>query len=388
MYRSASLGDRNLVHPAIPVGGHTVTDLPLPDGRPGRAAAFLFAPTAEAGALPSPSKLTLLVVRERGALDARLLGMSLALGALGVVLLVAMPLVVVRVVRQSLSALIALGRDVDAIDLVSLDRRLPTAGLHVEFVPIAERINQLLDRIQDGVLRERRFSDEVAHQLRTPIAELRALADVSLAGLGAEASRHRQVLEDAREIAIQMERLATGLLAIARGESDRRMGTSPVDLRAIAARATVDVARRSGDRGIRIASPRDQDGPPITVVVDQSMVESVLASLVENAVAYTPRGGEIEISTEVAGAVARLTVTNTDSTLDDEDLPRIFERFWRKEQSRSGGEHSGLGLAVALAMTRAMGGELAADRPAPGLFRMTLSIPTLADVRSEQPAEG
>ena len=234
-------------------------------------------------------------------------------------------------------------------------------------------------------MRERRFSDDVAHQLRTPIAELRALADVSLAGLEEDDMPCRQAFEEAREIAIQMERLATGLLAIARGESDRQLATRPVDLNAIAARAAADLVRRTDGRRIKIASPREQSGPSATVLADQAMIESVLASLVDNAVDYTPAGGEIEIATEMDGSVARLTVTNSDTTLGDEDLPRLFERFWRKDEARDGGEHSGLGLAVALAMARAMGSGLSAERPEPGLIRMTVSIPRLSGAKQPMP---
>ena len=101
----------------------------------------------------------------------------------------------------------------------------------------------------------------------------------------------------------------------------------------------------------------------------------MVASLLENALTYTPAGGEIAVTANADGRFARLTVTNDDATLTDDDLPRLFERFWRKDQARGDGQHSGLGLAIALAMARAMGGSLAADRPARGRLRLTLALP-------------
>jgi signal transduction histidine kinase len=372
LYRSASLGGGDLALPPVPASGRAVVDAPLPDGRPGRAVAFPFAPTPEPGLEPGSIQLTLMVVRERGTLDARLLGTSLALVALGLVLLLVMPLVVARVVRRGLSTLLSLGRDVDAIDLKALDRRLPTAGLPTELAPLAKRMNQLLDRVQEGVLRERRFSDDVAHQLRTPIAELRTLAEVSLSGLDPRDAPYRRPFEDAREIAIQMERLAAGLLAIARGPSDHSPVNSSVDLAALARRAGDDLARRVAGRDINLS--RQDDRQQIDALAEQGMMESVVASLVDNAVAYTPAGGEIAIATHTDGSIARLTLTNTDRTLSNGDLARLFERFWRKDHAWHDGEHSGLGLAVARAMTEAMGGRLNADRPRPDLIRFTVSV--------------
>jgi two-component system sensor histidine kinase QseC len=344
-----------------------------------------FAPTLEPG-VPDPGlDLTLVVARERETLDARLRGVSLALGAVGLALLLLMPLVVAGGVRKGLSRLIALGRDVDAVDVGSLDRRLPVRDLPIELVPFAERINGLLDRLQQGVTRERRFSDDIAHQLRTPIAELRALSDVALGGLDGAGAKHRQSFEDARSIAIQMERLAVALLAIARGESAPSATPATFDLRASVGRFGPRLAQRASERGLTL-SLNAAEGAPLPIQADPALVESVLSGLFDNALAYTSPGGQIVIAASDDDESARLTVTNDDTTLTDEDLPHVFERFWRKNPARRDGEHSGLGLAVAQTMARAMGGGLSADRPSPDRFRMTLSLPSTPVSRASTPA--
>ena len=107
------------------------------------------------------------------------------------------------------------------------------------------------------------------------------------------------------------------------------------------------------------------------------IIESVVASLVDNAVAYTPPGGEIEIASEVQSSVALLTVANSDTSLTPDDLRKVFDRFWRKDPARRNGEHSGLGLSVSLALMHAIGGDLTAERPRPGVVRLTVSVPRL-----------
>ena len=375
LYRSASLGARDLARPSVAPGHAGIFDSPLPDGRRGRYELLAFAPTLEPG-VPDPGlDLTLVVARERETLDARLRGVSLALGAVGLALLLLMPLAVAGGVRKGLSRLIALGRDVDAVDVGSLDRRLPVRDLPIELAPFADRINDLLDRLQEGVTRERRFSDDVAHQLRTPIAELRALSDVALAGLDGAGAKHRQSFEDSRSIAIQMERLAVGLLAIARGESAPPSTPATVDLRAGVGRFGAQLAKRASERGLTL-SLTAADGDPLSVHADPALLESILSGLFDNALEYTSPGGQIVVSASAGDASARLTVTNDDTTLMDEDLPHLFERFWRKNPARRDGAHSGLGLAVAQTMARAMGGGLSADRPGPDRVRFTLSLPS------------
>jgi signal transduction histidine kinase len=385
LYRSASLATRDLTRPSVARGHAGIFDAPLPDGRRGRYEMLAFAPTLEPG-VPDPGlDLTLVIARERETLDARLRRVSRALGAVGLALLLLMPLAVAGGVRRGLSRLIALGRDVDAVDVGSLDRRLPVRDLPIELVPFAERINGLLDRLQQAVTRERRFSDDVAHQLRTPIAELRALSDVALAGLDGAGAKHRQSFEDARSIAIQMERLAVGLLAIARGESAPPATPTTFDLRASVGRFGPQLAKRASERGLSV-SLNAAEGDALRIQADPALVESVLSGLFDNALEYTPPGGQIVVSASDDDESARLTVTNDDTTLTEEDLPHVFERFWRKNPARQDGAHSGLGLAVAQTMARAMGGGLRADRPSRDRFRVTLSLPSTPVSRASTPA--
>ena len=246
LYRSASLGAHDLPRSELRNDAPLTDDADLPDGRPGRRVSFVFSPTPEPGITAPAMTLSLTLIREREALHARLRDVSLALGGLGLMLLLLMPVVVARGARTGLSRLLALVRDVDAIDVASLDRRLPTADLPVELIPVATRMNHLLDRLQQGLIRERRFSDDVAHQLRTPIAELRALADVALAGAARDDAPYRQVFEDVRTIAVQMERLAVGLLTIARSGGATKIDATVVDAALLSARPLFGARRTRG----------------------------------------------------------------------------------------------------------------------------------------------
>jgi two-component system sensor histidine kinase QseC len=111
----------------------------------------------------------------------------------------------------------------------------------------------------------------------------------------------------------------------------------------------------------------------LEVEADPALLGSILGNLLENAVDYAAQGGTVEVKIERDAEWIRLSVANTTADLEAEDIPRLFERFWRKEAARSGGQHVGLGLALARTFAEAMDGILTAEMPRPAWLVFTLS---------------
>ncbi len=336
-------------------------DLLLPDGRPGRAIIMQFVPMpAEEDQVPHPNPpvVTLVVARDRGALDRTLAGIGAGLLLVGALMLVATALIVTTAVRRGLAPLDAVGQQAATIDASSLQTRFVTDAIPAELRPITERLNDLLARLDEAFQRERRVTADIAHELRTPIAELRALAEVGVKW------PEEAAYQDALQIAQRMETLVTGLLALARHDA----GHQPVARETVMLRPLVDevwlpLAERARSRQLAVAI--EVTGQWQT---DPTLLRLIVGNLLANAVEYASERGQIRVT----GNESRLEISNTTDQLTREDLPHLFERFWRKDTARTHDGHSGLGLTLARAATAALGLELSAEMPDAATLRLSL----------------
>ena len=351
--RSPSLQGNELARPPTPVTDRPrYWNLTLPNGRPGRAVHFTFRPKS-AGEPPAavPAMAELVVAVDREDLDETLWGLLAAVAGCGALLFAAVFWVVPRVLRRGLAPLERLGEQAAGIDAGSLAARFPADRMPAELRPICERLNDLLARLEASFERERRFSADLAHELRTPLAELRSLAECALKWPEA---RDPGADRDTLAIALQMEALVTRLLTLARGERGQLAAQcTPVELAPLTAAVWQPFALRAAERALTV----EISVAPGRVPADPVLLRSILANLFDNAVDYSPPGGTISVTTGAAGG---LRVANPAAGLGADDLPRLFDRFWRKEAARSGGEHAGLGLNLARTFAAAMDWQLAA----------------------------
>ena len=349
--RSPSLQESFLPRP--PVGATEKAaywNLALPNGRPGRAIVFLFKPKSADSRPETATMLAELVVAvDREDFDETLGGLFAAVAGCGGLLLAAVFFVVPRVLRRGLLPLEQLGELATRIDAGSLAVRFPAVDLPAELRPIAVRLNDLLARLETSFERERRFSADLAHELRTPLAELRSLAECALKWPEA---RDPGADRDTLAIALQMEALVTRLLTLARGERGQLLAQcEPVSLPLFVAQVWRPFAARAEVRGLRVEMAVVASEPS----ADPVLLRSLLANLFDNAVDYTPPGGQIIITGSPEG---KIQVANTATDLTAEDVTKLFDRFWRKESARTGGEHAGLGLNLARTFAAAMGWQL------------------------------
>jgi len=363
LYRSPALeGD-------LPKDAGTLTspkfwNVILPDGLKGRAVGVRFIPKDDEdmprrpGTPLAAQEVVLVACFHRDELDQRLRYLGMVLLLVGAGIAVAAVVAVGLIVRRGLRPLSALAARTAAIDASSLQLRLPTKELSAELLPIANRLNDLLARLEGSFTRERRFSADVAHELRTPIAELRALAEIGLKWPEDRQSTH-SALQDALAIALQMESISTGLMALARCEGNLLVVSRE--------RVAVHALIRDVLRSLRIKAHEKQlevavDLPePACWFTDRTALRSIISNLVTNAIDYSPPQSLIRVRLGKNGDVQELAISNPNLHVTSEDVPFLFDRFWRKDPARSSQLHSGLGLAVAKAYAQSLGMKLRAE---------------------------
>jgi two-component system sensor histidine kinase QseC len=357
------LPDRPLTRPRV-------WDLALPGGRPGRALALKFTPEQDGRPDPIPKvELSLVVASDSEPLEEALREL-LSIGVVaGVLLAGATVWLVSRVLHRGLQPLNRLGEQAASIDADTLTTRFSTGSLPMELLPIAGRLNELLARLEISFERERRFSADVAHELRTPLAELRSMAECALKWPETrDPATDREVLA----IAAQMQAMVASLLALVRGEQ-QQLGAQlrAVDLAALAEEAWRPLAARAAERQLKVS----WDLAPASAQGDAALLRSILGNLFENAVDYAPVGGEVGIRIAGGAAGAQLRIRNSADGLAADDVAKMFDRFWRKEEARSGGKHFGLGLSLARMFAQAMGWTLTAALDEQRRLEFTLTGP-------------
>jgi two-component system sensor histidine kinase QseC len=376
--RSPSLGGRDLPRSASPSRRFQFAGLTLPDGRRGRRVEITFRPLVEpddertagppAGA---GSAATLVVATGSEALDAFLASLhrTLALFILGLLLGSA---VLVRIVTAfALRPLDGLARRLEAIDAGSLREPVVIAGAPSVLVPTIEHLNGLLARLAGSFERERMFSANLAHELRTPLAELRAVTDVALKWPDDPASL-LGALGEARSAGLQMEKIVVNLLALARYDGGlHTLHRSRVPLRETVESCWRAAAAEAEGRGLTAML---EIPAGLTLVTDREKLELILSNLFANAVAYGSPGGRITCAATASDGRFTLRVANPTTELEPGELPRVFDRFWRRDAARSDGRHVGLGLSLVAALCELLGFSKEA-RLHDGVFEIAVSGP-------------
>jgi len=202
--------------------------------------------------------------------------------------------------------------------------------------------------IKEAVEAEQRFFANAAHDLRTPLAVMQSEAEVALRSRELDPKEARSVIQSSLEELRRMSGMVEQILDLAKTRSPRASGTRSLprlDLGALAAETLQRLARRAEERGIRMT--HDASGP-VLIAGDAPALERALYNVIENAIAYTPRGGCVTVRVRRDGGDAVLDVADTGIGIAPEDLPHITEPFFRGDKARSvhsGG--AGLGLTIA-----------------------------------------
>ena len=366
--KSPSLGESELLRPSNATNDLRFWNLTLPDGRYGRALAINLA--LDEGSVASGYT----VAFARDTIRLRSVLRTVAGGLIGGgVILLAIATALARITaRAGLRPVAVLADEVTHIDATSLATRLSAGKAPPELQPIVEQLNSLLQRLHDAFDRERRFSANVAHELLTPVAELRALAENAV-HWREDCEATGQFAEDVLDSARQMERQVNTLLALARSErGELKFQRESIDISALIEELRVQVTPRLQAKRLQL----DWTVPmSIVALTDGAACRAILQNLFDNAVEYTPAGGGIACCLQRSGSVVACTLTNTNPGLKPDDLPHLFEPFWRADVARTRREHSGLGLALAKSLAAALHCSLHVTLSRSDEVQFTLSMP-------------
>jgi two-component system sensor histidine kinase QseC len=274
-------------------------------------------------------------------------------------------------VRRGLRPLVRLGDEVGAIDARSLSSRLPTEGQAREIVPLSAKLNELLARLEDSFERERRMTSNLAHELRTPIAEIRAATDVALKWPD-DPVLQKDAIATAHGVAVRMGGAVDALLRLARaGARAAEPDWQDVDLSGVIDAALAARGPAASAAGLDVVA---EALAPLRARTDAGLFALIAGNLVDNAVSHTPRGGRIESRLENGGAAAVWTLRNAPVDMSREDLGRVGEPLWTQASARSTREHAGLGLPLARAVADLLG--IALEFGLDGRqFRATVRVP-------------
>ena len=223
---------------------------------------------------------------------------------------------------------------------------MPNTGDEIKL--LAETINGMLKRIEDGVRHIRQFTANASHELRTPVAIIRASAEVALLRVPPSERAYKEALHRILREAERDSALIENMLQLARADSGAdRPAREPVDLAQSVAKACSQVSPLAESKNLQVSVRANSEH--CWIYAGEDHLRRLWLILLENAVKYTPCGGKISVAIDsAANDQPRCTVSDTGIGIPSEHIPRIFERFYRGDKARShvdGG--TGLGLAIA-----------------------------------------
>ncbi len=243
------------------------------------------------------------------------------------------------------------------IEAGELSRRVPSTGSGDEISQLADTLNRMLGKLEEAFQRERRFTSDASHELRTPVAVIRAYAEELLLRPDLPPG-DRKSLETILQESVRMQKMIGQMLLLARAQEGRQ----PLEPeRMNLAESIVGVKDALSDALAEKQIEFHYDRPAEAwILADQSQMTRLLLNLTENAVKYGRTGGRVDVRLEALSGRWRLTVRDDDVGISEKDLPHIFERFYRadKVRDRSG---TGLGLAIVQWIVQAHGGVVSVE---------------------------
>lgn len=248
--------------------------------------------------------------------------------------------------RRALAPVDQIASAARAITARQLGRRLEVPATGDELQRLSETLNDMLARLETAFAETARFTADASHELRTPVSLIRTTAEVALRR-PRSAEEYREALNGILRESERTSGLVQDLLTLTRADAGADDWTpGRVDLRALIGGLREKVAAMCESRGLTLCL--DVPGQPVSVEGEQAALGRLIVILVDNAAKYTPAPGDVRVTLRETGDGAEIEVADTGIGIGAEDLPRVFDRFYRADRARSrdsGG--AGLGLSIA-----------------------------------------
>ena len=295
--------------------------------------------------------------------------------ALSVVLLAGVAVTSVSFAHRALRPVDEIVAQARRIGESNLSERLPQTGSQDELGRLVDTLNAMLARVERGVETQRRFTADASHELRSPLSRLRAEIEVTLRRRR-DPSEYEETLKSCLDEVERLSHLTEDLLTLAHLDAQGKPGpeAAPVPLLPIveaAVRRLSDQARRGGVR-VRV----DPVGSALAVNVGPTAIGLALTNVLDNAVKFSPQGGEVRIDVSKEGLEALIVVTDNGPGVAPGERARLFDRFHRGSAAReSEAPGFGLGLAISKAVIESQGGRISAESAARGGAQFSIRLP-------------
>lgn len=364
----------DLAQLALRTRGHPDQAIPM-KGSHGRT--FRVATAAAPAGTPSTHTITIQIAIDVSQKEAFLARFRLVFWVIVLGTLAIFPIVGYQIARQGIRPVEEMAATARRISSTNLTERILTEGYPFELASLAGTFNEMLDRLEDSFERVSRFSADIAHDLRTPVNNIRGEAEVALAR-ARTIDEYRDALESSLEESVRLSDLISNLLFLARAESPlAHLHRERIDVSELLHGLQEYYEATAADGGISLSVRSSHE--PIIAELDKTLMQRAIGNLVSNAVAHTTPGGSVVMTTGAEKTLVRIEVADTGSGIPADALPRVFDRFFRVDSSRSqtsGG--SGLGLAIVQGIMLLHGGKAEIfSHPGEGT-RVVLSIPLFA----------
>lgn len=295
---------------------------------------------------------------------------SLVIGAPLTILISA--LISFYTIRRALGPLTTMTRSAAKIGDEAIDKRLPVPNVKDEVYALAIAFNATLDRLGVAFVRQRRFTANASHELRTPVTAILGHAELSLSR-PRSTQEYRHSLERIQTEAARMQRLIGRMLTLARAESGRQPPEfSATNLTQLVETLVDTLHPQAAEKGLtlNVSIP-----PHLTLITDADSLTQILLNLLENAIAYTAKGG-VSLAVTSTPTHVQITVSDTGPGISADHLPHIFQPFYRVDPARSRSQGgAGLGLALTRELVQLLNGNIqVASTPNQGTT-FTLSLP-------------
>ena len=284
------------------------------------------------------------------------------------------PMVGYQIARHGIRPVEEIATTARRIGSTNLRERIRPEGYPFEMASLSSTFNEMLDRLEESFGRISRFSADIAHDLRTPVNNIRGEAEVALAR-PRSADEYREVIESCLEEAVRLSSLIGDLLFLERADSPlTNLRRERVDVGELLSEVREYYEASAADGGVSLITIAGDQ--PVIAELDRTLLLRAVGNLVSNALAHTPRGGAVVVGANADSSTIRIKVSDTGVGIPAEALAKVFDRFFRVDSSRSQGSGgTGLGLAIVKSIAVLHGGNVEiSSEPGQGT-RVTFHMP-------------
>ena len=256
-----------------------------------------------------------------------------------------------------------------------LSRRLRWRGRSDEVGRLAESFDDLLGRLEEAFARERQFISDASHELKTPLTSINANAQMLVRWGDRDEAIRKESLQTIVAESASLAEMVNGMLTLAKADSGDAIPKEPFSVAAVAREAVAATSQRAADKGLDLRLEIQGESP--IVDGDAALVRQMITNLIDNAIKFT-QTGSVTVRVASSAADAIIEVQDTGPGIDADELPHVFERFYRADKSRTREvSGTGLGLAIVRSIARVHAGRVEAERPEGGGTLMRARLPRI-----------